>query len=299
MPIITVKNDAPELMELIPGTPEKSIQNWHCFKSPESMTEYLQSRTPDQFWCTAGSDRDNDPGFFGYTSLPQAFDMCRNGWSEGARRVEVLRDKITAASPQARRFTRWDVAGAYPNMGRCLAGNPLHMRQIDNTKSRRKPVLTLINHMGGLAEVDSDCFTNKCGVVAAIVDSIEAAGFSCQVIGLTQSSSLSGSLMVGTAVIVKEPGQHVDLGRMAFALGHVAMFRRFVFRVRSSDHDNKDLSGMGYTTDFTESKEGVFVLPSMNKNADKFKTETLAATQGLQYFISELQKQDCPAFPKA
>jgi hypothetical protein len=289
---IRITGNAPELRDILPAVTGYQTQTWSCWQSPESCVDYLESHHDRWTDPNRSCDMENAGGL----SMAQAFETCRRGWPQGAERVARLRERINAARPQTPRLSRWDVAGAYPSVARHLAGNPLNMRRIDSSKARRRPVLTLVNHMGGSYLIDQNCFTNKCAVVAAIVDAIEAAGFSCHVIGLGMATK--GEHLCGSAYQVKAPGETVDTGRLAFALGHVAFFRRIGFDLLASDTTNRPLTrSFGRSTDFVERVPDVFVLPSMNENGPLFCSEDLAESRGLQYFIGELVRQGCPAFP--
>lgn len=297
MPNITVKNDAPELMQIIPAM-HHATQTWHCFKSPESLCEYLATIPESSYWTRSVVIEPSDFQFRQVKSRNEAFALCRDGWQEGARRVAAMRDKIAVNIPMRRQFTSYGVAGAIPNVPRFLAGNPMHMKRLADSRARQRPVITLINHMGGVAGVKAKCFVNKCAVVAAIVDAIEANGYSCHVIGMAQSQCHNETYLCGVAATVKEAGDSVDIGRMAFALGHAAMFRGLVFGVRASDSINRPLGDMGWTVDFNGQNETAnsYILPSMNTNSKLFETEELASTRGLAYFLDMLKAQGCPAF---
>lgn len=295
---ITIKNDARELLALLPPMPTRT-QTWHCFSSPTSMCAHVQ-RT-EYFWCKDFQAKDaNNVKFRGAESVESAIKMCLRGWPEGAERVAKLRDKINAAHPVSRQYAVYGVAGAIPNVQRCIAGNPQHMKRLDTARARQRPVITLINHMGGLATVSADCFLNKCAVIAAVIDSIEAAGYSCHLIGASQVTNASGDYLCGTAVTIKEAGDALDIGRVAFGIGHVAMLRRILFGVRSSDTDNKQIGdGMGTTAEFGKDLPAhTYLLPSINLDNQNFKSEALAATVGLNGILNALARQDCPAFPQ-
>lgn len=295
---ITIKNDAPELMEFLPAQPHPT-QFWHCFKSPESMCNWLEDRRSQYWWFRDARD-DRDSTFRGTKSFDEALNLCRDGWPEGTERVANLRDRINAQNPIGHRIVRYDVAGSVPNVARMLAGNPMHMRRQDNSRLRRKPIITLVNNIGGYAGVAANTFVNKCAVVAALVDAIEGAGYSCHAIGISQTQTHDSQFLSSNVVNIKSPSESVDIGRLAYALGHVAFFRRLGFSVRGADIDNKPLGqALGTTCDFPEgaAPEGVYILPSMQVNESMFTTEDKASTVGLQHFISELTKQGCPAFP--
>lgn len=295
----TVGNN-PALASTLPALWHDVISHAH-FSSPEALCAFVESKPESSYWedTAIGDDRK----FTGTSSLQQALKLCRDGWPEGAARVAKLRDKIIASNPIAPRLSRWDVAGAYPSVARALSGNPMNMRRIDSAVTRRRPVLTIVHHMGGSSFIEADTFCNKAAVMAAIIDAIEGAGYSVELIAVSVSAATKnrepGNAFVHeTAITVKEAGQSVDIGKLAFAVGHVAMFRRFAFACRTCDDFNKPLGGtLGHTVDYHEIPEGRFILPSLMKCEKHFETEATAATRGLNFFISELQKQGCPAFP--
>ena len=236
----------------------------------------------------------------GVDNMIEAFDMCRDGWPEGAARVARMRDRINTAHPIGPRLVHWDIAGAYPSVARALAGNPMNMRRLDSSRTRRKPVITIVHHMGGIASVAADTFTNKAAVMAAIIDAIEGADFQVELIAVSLTRGIADEKFAHeTAFTVKEAGQPVDIGRLAFGVGHVAAFRRLVFATRSLNHANAPLTNsLGRTLDYAQRPEGVYVLPSLNTCESHFRSETEAETQGLAFFISQLAAQGCPAFPQ-
>jgi hypothetical protein len=223
--------------------------------------------------------------------------LVQTGWQEGAERVARLRDKIAVSLPLKRKLAEFHVAGALVDVPRYLSGNPQCMVRPASRVNRARPVLTLINHIGGLAEVPGQCFVNRCAVVAAIVDAIESNGYSCHVLGVSQTEQTG--YLCGVMITIKEPGDVPDLAKMAFALGHVGFFRRAVFAVRGSDKANVPLgSGLGQTREFQgERVPNTFILPSINGMYESFKSEERAGTTGLDTLLASLRAQDCPAFP--
>jgi hypothetical protein len=294
---ITIKGDAQDIVHILPSMPNPS-QAWYGFSSPDALMRHLQSKDDAAWWCRDIIEHGQEY-FYGTASIEEAYALCRDGWQEGATRVASIRDKIVTSAPVQKRYARYAVAGAIPNVPRYLAGNPQHMLRLESASARQRPVITLVNHMGGPARIASQTFVNKCAVVAALVDVIEASGFSCHVLGVAQSSydAKRDTHLCGVAVTVKNAGEHVDIGRMAFALGHVAMFRRLVLGVRASDAINKPLkSNLGATVDFQSRPDGIFMLPSMVANESFFDSEERAMTRGLEHFVSTLREQGCPAF---
>jgi hypothetical protein len=289
--------DASELLPLIPTTAQFPRQCWGCFTSPESLLRYLEAKPKTQFWYDGAFD-DCDIGFRGTKTWSEAVKLCRDGWQDGVTRVARIRDRINAARPKAQRLARWSVAGAYPSVARHLAGNPDCMRSVEHTAARTRPIITILAHIGGLAMVEACTFVNKAGVTCAVVDAIEAAGYSCHVVAWQQSHDRDKAFLQGSAVTLKLPGEAMDIARMAFALGHPSYFRRMIFALKGSDRRNAVLGrNLGFTCEAAgELAPNIFMLPSLNTNADSFASEELAVTKGLETIIEALKNQGCPAF---
>lgn len=294
-PKVKVTGDSPHMRDLFPSTGER--HGLCLFSSPEAMARYVQACDKSQAWARDAWESRNNK--FYSDSMTNAISMATDGWTEGRDRVAKMRDSIVARNPQMKQPARWGVAGAIPNVPRYLSGNPAHMRMIDNAKARRKVVITLLSDTSTSWYVDHSTITNRAAVVAAIVDSIEGAGFACNVITFNNTVR---NIRATIAVQVKESHQAVDIGRMAYGLGHAAMFRRLMFACKMADSFFEALtSTLGTPTklDIAKANEaGNYVLPSVNDATEKFQSEEKAATAGLAYLIEALRKQRCPAFPE-
>lgn len=288
--------DALYLRDLIPEISGFNRVQLSYWSSPEALAAHVAAINPASCWervaWKAGFD------FTGTDIMYQALDMVRKGWPEGAARVAALRDKIVAIAPVQRRYVRYDIAGAIPNVPRYLAGNPQHMRRIDNAVARQRPVITLLSDISALASVRSNSMENRAAVVAAIVDVIEAAGYATELVAFA-SASKPGTHVI-TAASVKASHNTVDLAKIAFALGHPAMLRRLCFATRTGDTFTRELTqSLGRSTELPIeglSERKIYMIPSINSCEAKFADEGTASTAGLAHLISELAKQGCPAF---
>ena len=232
-----------------------------------------------------------------------AVRLCREGWPEGARRAALLRDKIEARHPIRTQLSTWSVAGAVPSVPRAVGGNPMNMRKPDPSRTNRRPVVTLCAQTNGTAQYDAEEFENRAAIVAAIVDVVEAAGYSTHVIGFAYSSG-PGDSGCTMAITLKEPGEPADIGRLAFGLGHPALFRRFGFAQYAAHRELKSCGwgeGMGSTKPLSVSKvSDSYVIPGLQdpRMQGAFRSEKGAVEKGLPLMIRALKEQGCPAFPK-
>lgn len=294
------KGNAAELNEILPAV-KHDKQFRSLWSNPETMAADILAKGEGWHYDTWGQGHDRK-SFTGVNSMREAVELVRNGWQDGAACAARLRDKINAAHPMGPRMVRHDVAGAFPVVARAVAGNPLNMRRIDSAKLRRRPVVTLISDICCAHYIDAKVLINRAAVVAAVVDAVEAAGFSCNVVGYARTQR-SDELSALAAVSLKQSDQPADIARLAFGLGHSAMLRRLFFAAWTQNTFTEKLGGgLGTVTSFQPTKalaaRGIYVVPGPQECSEKFTSEEKAATVGLAHIVGSLTKQGCPAFPQ-
>lgn len=279
------------------------LSAWDSF---EAFTRHIEVMKPGAAWHDSAWSQGSD--FYGCKDMPTALDMARGGWKEGVEKVERMRNRIMTLFPISKKAVRYGVVGSVPSVPRAVAGNPLNMKILENNSSTKRKTITLISVMGANWSASTDTLSNRGAVVAAVVDHIEATGFSCEIITTAKSfGSWSGTAgyEATTAIRVKEPNHPVDISRLAFSLGHASMFRRLVFADWGMHRKNsKGLgSGLGHLKKDQEVNEAhaekqIYTLPSPEANHGMFGEEERAVTEGLKFIIYELRRQGCPAFPR-
>lgn len=299
--------DAPNITRLLIGSADERDkgrkQRYSSWSSPEALTKHLKGINPSNIWYGSGHVWDSiNKEFSGVDSLQEAFDMCRNGWKEGGETIERTRSYIHALNPTLPKPIKYAIAGSTPNVPRAVAGNILNMRAPETAKSSRRKTITILYNVCESWIVSKEAICNKAAATAALIDVIESQGFSCEVLCTAKSVGYNKMTDVLT-VTVKESHHPVDTNRLAFSLGHSAMFRGIIFADWQSDPLCKDLGrGLGSVGSVQASKElnekNIYVIESSNGVGDRFKDEDTTAKEGIQFLIQELQQQGCPAFPK-
>lgn len=291
----TEVGDAPQLREFLP-----SLGKGHFFhsawSSPEQLAKHIRSADRSQEWGDSGWD--GTEAFTGTKTMEEALDMAENGWAEGIDKVFRLRADILAKNPIRMQPVKFGIAGATPDVPRAIAGNIFNMRIPDMSKSKRRPVITLVSNMTANCGVEKEMITNRAAVVAAIIDRIETAGYAVEVVSTAMAQS--GKFKAATSVIVKEAGHAVDTGKLAYGLGHSSFFRRLVFASWSGDKRCQDIGyGLGIPFEPAQgelAEKNIFILPSSQYKRELFKTEELAGKEGLEMLVQRLANQKCPAF---
>ncbi len=302
---ITHRGNAKELDEFVPVVTKDVKNGYHStWQSPEQFYSHVKSLQKGDAWQTAGWDRGKQ--WYGTESLDEAIDLAENGWKEGIERVERLRSRTIAQNPMRAQPIRYGIAGSTPCVPRAVAGNIFNMRAPDLARSKRRPVITIVSNMAANCGISETVISNRAAVVAAMVDQIESAGFSCEVIATATSAGGwrgDSEFKAATSIVVKRSDQYADVGRMSFALGHSSMFRRFVFNDwGTAGVCQKGLgSSLGSNLELTHDDDlnfrGIYSLPSPEQSRDLFKDEETSATKGLAWLIDEMKAQNCPAFP--
>ncbi len=285
--------NAAELNDLIPDL------KWHStWDTPEAFARYIASLDKEKAWSDSGWD--GDEAFTGTKSMEEALKLASGGWQEGAEHALKLQGDILAANPQLPKTVKYSMAGSIPNVPRAIAGNPINMKALDLSLSRRRPVLTILTAMHANWTISKAAISNRAAVVAAIIDMIEAAGYACEVIAFAPSIGHETNEVVSTSVIVKASTQPLDVARLAYGIGHASMFRRLIFADWGSAPMLKKILGSGLgLCHYDVSKlqnTGIYVLPSVEKNRELFKDAPTSATEGLAFLIDKLRDQGCPAF---
>jgi hypothetical protein len=170
------------------------------------------------------------------------------GWSEGVELAEQILEQLTGRNAIERR-RKYSVAGGMLNVGRLLAGNPLHM--VSRPKQPGKKIITFFVEASMSSSVKARYAIIRAAITAAIVDILEMNGFSCEIVMIATSNySTRGKPACQIATTLKKAGELFSLNDFVFALGHPSYFRRFSFAVKGSDQRLKQIwHSMGFLGD--------------------------------------------------
>lgn len=196
-------------------------------RTESSTTEFTSHRMPRDI----ESDR-----FFGTASWSDAVCLYRDGWVPGVSSIASARERLTIPSiVETRVSTRFDLAGGAVDVGRFLGGDPECMRRIVVKPS--VPVVTVAVAGAFLADADADMILANGAGVVALVELLAAAGYGVKVDLVGRSRAIESSRFHWSVVVgLKEPGEPLDIGALAFAMAHPSTFRRFIFGLRETDH---------------------------------------------------------------
>lgn len=252
---------------------EKTVVVDRRFNSFDDILTYAEgpSAMPD---TSRASRRQGEVSFFGTKDFASAIHQAKYGWPEGLRQIQKLADSIktlVAAKATLKSDTFYSTSGACVDVGRYLSGEPEDMLEFEMTESAGKKIFTVTLNVAASACVHADTLYNRGAAVIALVDLLEKAGYSCEIMAVDPRER-NGKLCV-VRVPVKVAGQHLDQDRLAFAVASPSFLRRLLF----SCNEREDMAvinefgfhnGGGYgmpsnlPNSVTEAERGVY-LPSL------------------------------------
>lgn len=206
---------------------DKNPVSFFGFSSLSKMVKFIEEISP----MKRGGDRDagwkpgSDTGWHGTRNMGAAIDLARNGWAEGIRNAAEVLEIFNVEHAVSRRRAH-SLAGSNVNVGRMLAGNPLHMLKRPKRPGRR--VVTLFVENVASSYIKAHTLIVRAAVVAALADIMEANGYSCEIVSVTMQKGGTRPA-AQTAVTLKHAGEKLNLDDLVFALGHPSFLRRFGF----------------------------------------------------------------------
>lgn len=263
----------------------------YSFDSLSELGEYLVNapRTWKNTDSTGPSYGNNwDLG----VNYQDAVRMAREGWIEGASRVQDALKAFAPATPAP--DTKTDIYGFRPHVPRFCAGAPDSMiRHCDAPIMGSGRVLTLVVPVTIQAFVQADCAANFGVAVAQYVNQLETAGTRVELIGCLASDWSyrdPKSFQVSHTWVVKRADQPIDLAVVAFSVGHPAMFRRLGFALNERSAAPNSTCHMyprdACLSDLINPAPGTIILNGMRDANDHAPT----AAKGLEYVTKQIDK---------
>lgn len=218
------------------------------------------TKPKSKYWKEEAASRDGDFDFTHTHSFNEALDLAANGWPEGRSNFADVAASAVKQMEETRPSYGYDVAGMYPSVPRFLGGDPESMVTFDPDMMGRKHVIPVYVSFTFSWSNKASAITNRGAAIAGLVDRLENAGHSVQLVAY---GHLKGhGITLWSEYELKSAGEPLDLDMMAFALTHPSTFRRIYFAAMEANGDRFDgdfTKGFqfGYGTPTTGWPEGV------------------------------------------
>lgn len=188
-----------------------------------------------------GSTGTQDPAWYGTRTYPDALDHVLHGWQDGAKRIGPLAAKLlqrVGAHLQRLNFVNVPDEPGVLDLGAFLAGVPECWTnpETEVIAAQGRLIHLLVNGSASSSR-DAEQIWAHGAAVCAMIRCLEMAGHSVRVTWATVAAG-SGrrgrtrkTVISATAIRVKDFGEPLNLGRMAFVLASPGMLRRVWFRL--------------------------------------------------------------------
>lgn len=228
---------------------QKNPISFFGFSGMEALAKYVEAipfsitkeRLDDRnsAWDTHNGD------WAGTSSMSDALQMAREGWSEGVAIAEGIVEQFSARNAIERR-RKHSVAGGSVSVGRMLARNPMHMNK--RYKSPGKRIITFFSEAIMSSSISARNAATRAAVIAAVVDLLEHHGYQCEIISV-MSADRYGLPVYQFTTTLKDAGEALNINDVIFGLGHPSFLRRLGFATCATDENLRDIwSSMGTPT---------------------------------------------------
>ncbi len=248
--------------------------------------------------CLAVSQRPTSQDWCMDTDLDAALKMGMAGgyWLEGAQDLQsVSLESGSYDDIILQPAYDLSVVGGCVDVGEFLAGNPECMLGLDD-EGTTKPVITVMFVAGAAHYVTSTEKMNYGRAVLALVDSLEAHGYSVELVAkmtyLHKGKSGRSKALTGVEadIVIKQAGEPWSASAVAFAMAHPAFSRRLGFRYCESKPESAPVTHSKYGRGdvINKPENGIFLPYLVEQDAARSPEGALAYV--LQ--IAKLQKPE-------
>lgn len=217
--------------------------------------------------------------FTGSKSFEEAEQLLVNGWESKAQELnKKLKAVEKSMAPVMKQKQVIGVAGYQPVVPLFLMGVPAAMvsKKMVPTKSK---IITVVKSVSYTGMTPAYKWTEEGVKALAIVRSLEANGYRCNIDIIRAGWSMEGSQGISCRVRVKKANERLNVSKMAFALCHPSMQRRLFFRFTETyDRVTSGFKpGYGVTMNPSEikstliNKDEVFIPQFLNGDPSKVK----------------------------
>lgn len=160
-------------------------------------------------------------------SYKEAMELLLRGWTEAANKMTRALKTLPQPALAKRQKSVYSVAGHTASVPRYLQGVPTNM--IASVPDRRKQPVVVINHSiaySGWWKAEN--ILNEGIKALQVVQAIEASNRNVKLNIICISED--GNQKRGFKVCIKQPGERLNIAKMAFPLAHPSMLRRMYFK---------------------------------------------------------------------
>ena len=207
------------------------------YNSVGEFVAEINSLEPNKFYkdreLSSQEKESTDNGWRASQDYARATYLLTHGWDSAAEKM-ASKVKLTNGVSSAVRSSKpsYGVVGSQASVPRYLQGIPTNMVSRQTVYSKQK-VVTITKGISYSGRWSSEAIMRESIKALQIIQSLESAGQRVRLnVMLASTNNDKHSIC---KVCVKQPDERLNISKMAFALAHPAMLRRFFFRWIETD----------------------------------------------------------------
>lgn len=216
------------------------------------------------------SDIPDKNGFKGTPDFETADKYLKYGDSENLSRIQAVRVQGSNKSGTEIRSRQCNgVVGSVPNVANYLKGVPNCMIRKERQRfSNSSKVINICYNCTTDGTVKGHTVAEESAKLLSIVSAAEKQGYRVGISVLVGAAvrTKSGKERIFLSVKVKDPGQYLDIRKLAYILVNPSFLRRHYFRLTETDPDLTQSYwniGYGFVLDDSDMKEVIKGIPSL------------------------------------
>lgn len=233
----------------------------------ENWSEFIEFCDKAPSYGLGNNSRGGGKSFTGTHSFEEALLLAEQGWEEGTKKVETtsLKEFNAVSESIERPYYVYDYEGSDIDIARFIDGEPevwLRREEVI-TQGPGRRIFHIVFNCTVSAQVDNQTIINRGAAACALIQALEFSGNGVDLTLVMSCSSQSEYFSKGIAnqraeiyVPLKSSDQPLDMPRVAFALAHPSVLRRFMFSAEERLPYGKEFKvGSGYGYPPFESRE--------------------------------------------
>lgn len=218
----------------------------------DSITDLYRYIVNNKKEIPAGASTLKRDKFYGGISFKEALKRLLNGDEELAKDINNIKIDGVVAEKLTFKYIN-DIQGVVPNVPNFLMGLPQSMVRIQRTKIKSsQKILNLVFDISVSCMITKKEYMQVSKLFLDVIDKVEKMGYRCNLYIAAVSMSESERFMNTFLIKLKNSNEPFNRYKCSFVLGHMAMFRRIMFRLIELADENdinvKYYSGYGTVT---------------------------------------------------
>ena len=193
-------------------------------------------------------ERASDRGSESFTGTPDyetADKLMNYGDSGSLEKIQAVRVRNNAGNgTEIRRRQVNSVVGYTPNVPNYLRGIPVSMIGQIRQRFQSSKVVSVVYNFTVNSGVSQDSITKESAKLLSVITSMERAGYRA---GLSvMFSATKGAERYNIIIKVKDPGQYMDVRKLAYIFVNPSFLRRHCFRAEETEKELTENWNNGY-----------------------------------------------------